>query len=679
MKLEKNVLLLICLIMTAISTGCSKSNEEEKPQSITLSVDKSNFKSNGNEVVSFLVLANEKDITSSSRIIFKEENTPLSGNSFSTNIPGTYTFYATYEGLSSADVIVNAVPIVLILTADTFSIKTDGKSRVTFSVTADGENVTGNVEIFCKSGESETLIEGDKFSTDQEGSYEFYCKYKDQISNKITINAIPFTILLSTDKTKIKANGTDVVKFTVTADNEDITNEAIIYIKEGEDVIPLENNTFSTLKEGEYEFFAQYQKQTSGNVSIEALISRLSLTADKTTAKTGDNITFEAISDDIDYVSADITLYVTYEEKEETIKGNIFTPSIFGSYSIFASYDGRISNTIVVDIFPSIVTLSIDKATIKSIGTDYSTFTVSADGKQVNNADIFLKGETDDIKINNNKFSSNIQGRFSFYAQFENTKSELVEINVLHVNFLKQSCAFATVATWCGFSPQLISVFHDILRLYSDQIQTIAIPRSTSYLNSSYINGEEIVDHYNAATPSGIIDFEESFTYNIDDIRTSYSHMKYIHPVTSGIAVSSNTDNDNINVTLNIKVIDDNEYNVCAVIVEDNIKKEQVIYPNGSQENAIRDKEFIHHSVATYIMPNANLLTGKSLGVLQAGKEVTESFSIPANKTISTYRTVNISNCRVVAYVLKKEGDKFYINNAISCPINGSVDYKYEE
>ena len=94
MSLEKNILRLICILsFTITGISCSGPDEKlEKPTSIILSVDKNNFKSDGNESVTFSVKANEKDITNSARIIYKEENTPLSGNNFSTNIPGTYTF-----------------------------------------------------------------------------------------------------------------------------------------------------------------------------------------------------------------------------------------------------------------------------------------------------------------------------------------------------------------------------------------------------------------------------------------------------------------------------------------------------------------------------------------------------------------------------------------------------------
>ena len=665
-----------------IYTGCSDSDEEEKPQSITLSVDKNDLKSNGSETVTFSVKADGKDITNNTktRIIYKEENTQLSGNTYSTNIPGTYTFYATLDNLSSSEIQISAMPVILVLTADVTSIKTNEKSAVTFSVTADDNDVTKNVEIFFKYGESETLLEGNIFTTDQEGSYEFYSKYNDQISNIITVTAVPFVLSLKADIKSIKANGADYVTFTVTEDDEDITNEASIFCKDGEDNIQLNSNTFGTIQEGNYEFFAQYKNQTSNSVPVEAIVSRLSLTSDKTIAKTGENITFMSISDDINDVSQEVTMHITRDDIEEIIEGNVFSPQIFGTYYIYASYHGRISNTIEIEVSPAIVTLYADKTMLKSTGVDFAAFTVLADGIVVSNADIYLKEEDGDIKISDNKFSSNIQGAFSFYAQYAETKSELTEVTVSFVNFVKQSCAMEVVATWCGFSPQMINAFHEVKKLYPDQIQTVSIHRSTSDLGSSDINAEELLSRYSyEGTPFGVMDFDIILSRSAQSIYNYYAQMVNTHPVSSGIAIESKKGDNNINVTLKVKVNETNEYSVCAIIVEDSIVKQQLIYLNDSKDNSIHDNDFVHHSVATYIMPQSNLYNGKPLGTIHAGSEVTESFSIPLNKAVTEYRTVNHSNCRVVAYVLKKEAGKYYINNVTTCPVNGSVDFKYQE
>ncbi|MDR2914727.1 MAG: Omp28-related outer membrane protein [Tannerella sp.] len=684
MILEKSILRLFCLLLLAgINASCSESENTEKPSSIILSADKNNLKSDGNEVVTFSISADGKDISTTARLFYKaEDNTSfeLYGKTFSTNIAGTYSFFATYESLISSEVEVNAMPIILIFSADTTIIKANGSSRTTFSVTADGENVTNKVEFFRKSEEADILLENNTFTTDQEGSYEFYCKYNDHISNTITITAVPFLLTLKADATSIKANGKEQVRFSVTADDNDITSEAKIYRKEGDNNILLENNTFETTKEGNYEFFAQYQKQTSNPVSIEAIISRLTLTSDKTTLKTGENITFSAISDDINDVSSQITLHVAYGDKEESLTGNTYTPSEFGTYTIFATYDDRKSNTIEIAVSPANVTLSADKTSLKSTGADIATFTVYADGKVIDDADIYMKGETESTKINDPKFSSSVQGTYSFYAQYAGTKSEDIYLSVYFVNFAKISCAMGVVATWCGYSPEMINAFHQILNACPDQIQPISIHRSTSLLGSSDINSEEFMEKYGTTgTPFGVMDYDDILSRTYASIYKSYQAMKQSHPVKSGIAITSLINDTSIDVKLRVKVNETNEYSVGAIIVEDGIVKRQIIYHNDSKDNSDWIEDFVHNSVATYIMPGTNLYTGKSLGTIQPGNEVSESFSISLNKVVTDKRTVNHSNCRVVAYIIKKEGDNYYIDNAATCPVNGSVDFKYEE
>ncbi len=684
MILEKNMLRLLCLLLLAgISAGCSKSENTDKPSSIILSADKNNLKSDGYEVITFSISADGKDISSTARLFYKaEDNTSfeLYGKTFSTNISGTYSFFATYEGLTSPEVQINAMPIVLIISAETTLIKANGTSRVAFSVTADGENVTNKVEFFRKSEGVDILMENNTFATDQEGSYEFYCKYNDHTSNTITIAAVPFLLTLKADATSIKANGKESVKFTVTADDNDVTNEAKIYYKEGDNNILLESNTFETTTEKKYEFFAQYQKQTSSSISIEAIISKLTLTSDKAAVKTGESITFTAISDEINDVSSQITLRVTCDGKEESLNGNTFTPAEFGTYTIFAMYEDRISSAIEITVSPASMTLSADKTSIKSTGADTVTFTVYADGKVFDNADIYIRGEAVNTKINNKKFTSNIQGTFSFYAQYADTKSEEIDLSVHFVNFIKQSCAMGVVATWCGYSTEMINVFHQIQNGCPDQIQTISIHRSTSLLASSDINSEAFMEKYDkTATPFGIMDYHDILVRTYASIYGSYQTMVELHPVKSGIAITSQLNENSIDVKLRVKVNETNEYHVGAIIVEDGIVKRQIIYHNGSSDDYAWDEKFVHNSVATYIMPGTNLYTGRSLGTIQPGKEVTTSFSIPINRVVTDKRTVNHSNCRVVAYIINKEGDKYYINNATTCPVNGSVDFRYQE
>ena len=673
--------LLLLLPIAAIYTGCAESEEKVKPTAIELAVDKDYLKSDGNEKVTFSVKADGKDISADARLFYKSTNLtplPLSGRTFSTNISGDYVFYATYEGLTTQEVKIHAVPFVLIFSADVTSIKADRKNAVTFTVMADGENVSTKADIFLKNSDSDIRLENNTFFTDKASEYEFYCIYKDVSSNPLIITALPFVLTLKADATSFKANGKETITFTVLSDNENITSEAKIYCKNEDDEKLLEKNTFETTREGAYQFYARYLNQQSNTIAIEALVSRLTLSSDKKIAKTGETITFNAISDDVYDVSADITLHIIHNEQEVTQKGNVFIPSASGAYTIYASYDKKESNTIPLTVSPAKVELAIDKTAILSNGVDCVTFTVYADDMPVDDAAIYLIGNPD-VKIQDKQFSSNIHGDYAFYAQYGETKSEIKTVRVYFVNFTKQSCIFAYVATWCGFSPDMVTVLSQVRNAYPQTIQTICIHRATSQLSSTDVVAETFLDPMGiTSTPYGIMDYSYPIVRSLPHIYQNYQMMKANHPVKAGIAINSQITDNQINVSLKIKVNETNEYRVGAIIVEDNVIKRQVIYPNGNRDNLYWDDNYLHHSVAAYIMPGTTVRQGKSLGTMKPGVEVTETFSIPRNKAIGNNRTVNYANCRVIAYVFIKQGNDFIVNNVTSCPLGGYVDYLYE-
>ena len=690
MNLESIIVKLSCILFLAgIMAGCSEKEKEKvietpHPEVLMLFVDKNLLKSDGNDLVTFAVSADGNDISANAKLYYKTaENTPfeLSGKSFSTNISGTYLFYATYDGLTSQEIQIEAMAAFLMFSADTATVKVNGKSYVTFTLTADGEDVSDKTDIFRKNDDSDILLENNIFVPDEEGTYEFYCNFNGQLSESVTITAVPIVISLSSNESSLKANGKESVSFTVMEEDNDITNEAEIYLKTGDDNILIENHTFNTLQEGHYEFYARYLYQTSNTIDIEAVVSRLTLSADKTDIKFGETITFTAISDDVDDVSNDVTLHITFNDQTTTLNGSAFTPSFNGSFSVYATYDGKESNAVEIKVSPKIVMLTVDKSSLKSTGADIATFTLYVDDTRIDDADIYLVNPGGDIKISNGKFSSNLMGSYSFYALYEDSKSEVVTIDVTFVNFIRQTCAMAFVATWCGFSPEYMECFNQIRSLYSNQIQVILIHRSTSTLASTDIVPEDYLDANNITyTPYGIIDFREDLVRNVSRIYQAHRNIIQHYPAKSGIAITSQIKDNNMQVTLRIKVNETNEYSVGAIIVEDGVVRRQVVYYNNSHDDYEWKDNFVHYNVATYLMPGASIQSGKHLGLLQAGQEVTESFSIPVDKPVTTAgRVVKNANCRVVAYVFKKEGDNYFINNATTCPINGSVDYKYEQ
>lgn len=75
------------------------------------------------------------------------------------------------------------------------------------------------------------------------------------------------SLILTSDKTTIAADGVETVVFTVTYDGADVTGEASVCIK---DVACLGTNSFSTEEAGVYLFYATYNEIQSDLVTVTA-------------------------------------------------------------------------------------------------------------------------------------------------------------------------------------------------------------------------------------------------------------------------------------------------------------------------------------------------------------------------------------------------------------------------
>lgn len=157
----------------------------------------------------------------------------------------------------------------VVLIPSTDCIDATGKETVTFTVFADGEDVTQNATVFMLSNDSE--LTNKSFSTTTPGVYGFYAIYDGVQSKNITVRATAVELLLTSDKETIRADGEETVTFTLIKDDEDITRESTLYLlgKNGE-TIEIEGYSFSTEETGIYDFYAIRDSIPSNIVSIRA-------------------------------------------------------------------------------------------------------------------------------------------------------------------------------------------------------------------------------------------------------------------------------------------------------------------------------------------------------------------------------------------------------------------------
>ena len=268
----KNSLYFIWIIPAILMWSCS--SDSEVVPVLKLSADKTSIKANNKDKVIFSVTVDDIEVTSSVTITQKGKITPVDEMSFSTDSVASYIFFATYHNVKSNEITIEAVDIEILITADKQSIKANNKDIVTFSVKADGEDVTSSA-IIIEVGSPDSTLADSGFYTKTVGPHTFYAMYNGKRTNEIRIDASGVIFTLSVDKTTIKANNSDKALFTVMADDENVTSSVkVMQIKNGGDEA-IDNQEFFTDKAALYTFYAIYEGEKSNEIDIEATFVEL--------------------------------------------------------------------------------------------------------------------------------------------------------------------------------------------------------------------------------------------------------------------------------------------------------------------------------------------------------------------------------------------------------------------
>ncbi len=167
----------------------------EAEDKVELKANKTSILANGKDIVSFTIELNGKELESG-YLLYEllyvendiEESVLLSTNKFTTNTVGTHTFVATYNGISSNEVKIEAVsdaPTGIQLIADKAKIKNTGTDNVSFKVLVNGIDATSEATIFNVTDNKN--LDGNTFSSTEVGTYVFNATYNDLISENVTV------------------------------------------------------------------------------------------------------------------------------------------------------------------------------------------------------------------------------------------------------------------------------------------------------------------------------------------------------------------------------------------------------------------------------------------------------------------------------------------------------------
>lgn len=474
------------------------------------------------------------------------------------------------------------------------------------------------------------------------------------------------TTKLELSANKLSAEVGETLTFTVKFDGKDVTSDATI--KDETNGVTLTGNTVKVNTPGNVKFVATYQDNKSNEITVNVTgTNQITLSVDNDVIFAGgdDKATFTVKFNDED-VTADAVITNVTSGQEMAKGANQFSSTEQGTFTFKAEYNEMVSSSITVSVVQAPANpLSIvaTKPRIKADGSDFTTFKVMYLNKDVT-ADAKIKNLSDNTQLSENKFSySGALKSVKFAAEYDGKTSNT--INVGFGDFYKNVMLMRFTATWCAPCTVLAGTLKTVLEGYPDRLVQIAVhsgggdkltPSQFSEITSEFANPSGTI-------PALYFDSNKSLTSGSGvSANTLLSLIKdnQNKGALAGISASSSISGNNAVVTVNVTAAAEGTYYLAAVLVEDGITG----YP---QTNAPAD--YVHDNTFRY---SATKITGTKLGLMTENQELSKTFTFDL-------KNYNKDNCRIVCYVSTMKLDEATFTNAISCPINGSTDYRFEE
>lgn len=472
------------------------------------------------------------------------------------------------------------------------------------------------------------------------------------------------SVMLTADK--LTAEIGETVTFTVKYNGEDVTSEAIIKDENSGAVIT--GNTVTVNTPGESKFTATYQDEKSNVVTVTVTgTPQISLVVDNNVIYAGgeDKATFTVKFGEQDVTAEAVIKNVT--SGQAMAKGaNTFSSANEGIFIFNAEYNNMMSGDVTVSVAKAPanqLSISATKSRLKADGTDYTTFKVMYLHKDVT-ADAKIKNVTENKTLSENKFSySGTLKTVDFTAEYDGKTSNTITIGF--GNFYKNTMMMRFTSVFCGPCGSLSATIKEVVKERPDRLLQVAI--HSDAMGKDGMTPSQFSDVAQAFPPQGLptsfFDLNKQRVV-VGDMTASALTSKIKDSQNSGascgISASSVVSGNNAVITVNVTAAKEGTFYLGAILVEDGITG----YP---QANAPAD--YVHDNTFRYM---ASRIGGDKLGEMSENQEMSKTFTFD----LKDYKK---ENCRIVCYVLTDNTVGMrQVTNVISCPIDGSMNYRFE-
>ena len=339
--------------------------------------------------------------------------------------------------------------------------------------------------------------------------------------------------------------------------------------------------------------------------------------------------------------------------------------------------------------------LTATPETIVADGEEFSKLTLTKGGVEITEDFTLYDGSDNKVELPDMKFTTTQKGKYQFWAAYGTDVTETITITATEkkpdapdapeddnpdkINFKRRVLLIQFTGTGCGYCPGMTQTLRQIMsdttsQQYYKDVVLVAAHRYNE-TDPAYLKGAALDQAMGIASyPQVAVDMHTRTTnYYYGSVSSLLDGAISRVDARAGIAAVSEYDEDTrtVSITATVKAAETNEFRIGAWLVEDGIY--------GKQQNyGVAEGDFNTHDHCIRVADSkvsGSDFSGHTLGEIATGKTAEYSFSIKLeDKWVA-------DNCRLVLFVSSPEvrsGRKyFYVNNAVTMPLEGTIDYEY--
>lgn len=379
---------------------------------------------------------------------------------------------------------------------------------------------------------------------------------------------------------------------------------------------------------------------------------------------------FDAVTFAVLYGGEDITdqvqLMDLVSHKRFPTGENIITSDVAVDMRLQAIYVGYKSNEIAIKATEAPLKIVIDNPNVMYDGTEEAVVTVEYNGADVTSDAKLYDAATDAecIPDGDGVYRYTLEGFVpkTFYATYQDNRA--LSVAVAPRQFYHRVLALKFTGTWCWYCAGFGTTLKNLEASMNDRIVSVAAHVSSSVPDLLAMPGISKLQQDLRVTmmPSCSVEYTDltKGAVSSSELKTLIDNSLQRRPALCGLKAESVADDNSINVKVSLMSGKEQRYAIAVFLIEDGITG----YP---QEGSSQGMNYVHDNTLRQV---AGGFYGQDMGIVKAGVEVDVAFKFKLT-------VENKDNCRLVIFAA--DPDNNCVINAVYCPANGSVDYRFEE